>query len=74
VATGQSFSGYIRHSASRAARPTEKGIHHSTASLLRGNLRENGDESGHSPYAEGVYHQKKERDILLLKRYLQLST
>ena len=33
VATGQSFSGYIRHSASRAARPTrEKGVHHSTAS------------------------------------------
>ena len=26
------------------------------------------------PYPEGVYHQKKERDILLLKRYLQLYT
>gem|GEM_PF-4619027 len=37
VATGQSFSGYIRHSASRAARTTrEKGVHHSTVSPLRG--------------------------------------
>jgi|GEM_PF-5886293 len=33
VATGQSFSDYIRHSASRAARPTrEKGVQHSIAS------------------------------------------
>jgi len=60
VATGQSFSDSIRHSASRAARPTEKGVHHSIVSpLLGGNLRENGDESGHFPYPEGVYSHKK---------------
>jgi len=33
---------------------------------LRGDLRENGDESGYFPYPEGVYSHKKEISILLL--------
>ena len=60
LATGQSFSGSIRHSASRAALALQKkGFITALLPLLGGNLRENGDESGHSSYPEEVYSHKQ---------------
>jgi len=60
LATGQSLSGYIRHSASRAARPTrEKGVHHSIVSPFVVQFAPR-DWRDHLPIVRAVHSRRSE--------------